>query len=172
MFQTKINELKDYILQYNTYFSKGFADVYQTPTGIIANSEPVFPADNLGAYFYLRIPDRLSTDFASAYKVDDCDAGFALTAAMVLVACVPQGDRDVLLNNMLTTLQKFAGVRVTGAISKGEYVIKQELALRDKEEIENAMQNMNTTIVSVLFTFSAIVKPQKLNCLPNPCSTC
>lgn len=168
MLKAKYKDLKDYILEYNPYFKQGFDDVYISESGIVANKKVVFPADNLGNYFYLRLPDNVSIVNSSEYKVSDCKVAMGLNIDTYLIASVKKADADKLLDNLVATLANF-GARVKSAIWSSEKVVMQELAKVDQEVQLKALANINTTLVSVRFDYNCTYITDALDCLPNPC---
>lgn len=175
MLKSKLTALKDFILEHNTYLSKGYDNVYMDQkVGLIHDGEPVFPADNLGDYFYLRLPERMTFDYNGLYKASDCGNEPGIAAQMILVACVRKASPDNLILNLASTLNKFkeAEIKITGALFESEAVLLQELAKMKDENVFAALQKLDKdyTIVSIGFTITASFDFIKLNCIVNPCS--
>lgn len=170
MLKSTVDSIKDYIIQYNPYFKKGYSDVYlDEKTGIIHNSKPIFPADNLGDYFYLRLPNKVQFDYAREFQISDCISGAGIRASVILVAVVKDADPDKLIQNLVNTLQTYQNVNVNSAIYLTEDVIIQELAKTSEETIMAALQRMKSTIVSLTFTILTPYQFKKLSCIENPC---
>lgn len=179
MLRTKLTELKDFILLKNTYLSTGFDNVYQDAVNglILQDEKPIFPMDNLGDYFYLRLPDEMKFVYdARRFKTDDCGFEFGISAKVYLVAFMRGADSDTLFNNLVNTLQGFddAYLSFNGGIFKKELVIQQELKRYSKEDIAKALQNIQRkdALVSISFDISTNFTKKKLSCLENPCSEC
>lgn len=178
MLNIVLEQIKDFILLKNTYFDKGYSGVYQTDEGILEGQKVLFPADELGDYFYLRQPNIMRFDYTNIMRVNDCDNPAGLAADIILVACMRQADSDVLLDNLVQTLMHVSingvGLKLTGMIMKNEFVVQQELRLLKKDVIDKALQNMGKdyAIVSVQFTLTKVIKPKKLSCIEKPCIEC
>ena len=157
MIQDKLTALKDYILQYNTYFGKGFDDVWMDEnTGIVENGKPIFPNDTLGDYFYLRLSNQSRFDYNRAAAISDCANTPNVVSEITLVACVRKANYNTLMTNLLNTVSSYnADVRFTSAIYRSEDVVLKELARMKKENIEAALQRVgNHTIVSISFALA------------------
>lgn len=166
--------LKNWILRYNTYFDNAYEFVQQDGTnGIVHNgSFPVFPSDNLGAYFYIRVPSALSVN----YNTPIADNGLStnIGANFFLVAYFPNGDTDKLVANLMATIGRYeANSRITNVLIHPEDVITQELARISPENIERALQcTQNAAMVSINFYMEFPYVFQQLNCITKPCKTC
>lgn len=177
MLQAQLIKLKDWILQYNPYFDTAFSNVTQdSETGIINDTkQPVFPADNFGNYFYLRLPNNIVFDYSQP-SIGDNQLSVGIKTPVFLICCMVNADADELILNMLATIGRYQDVnmRFVNATYQKEVVLMQELAKLDKNNISSALQRMpsNLTIVSIQFTISFPVSFPKLNCLTKPCSTC
>jgi hypothetical protein len=174
MIQSTLTGLKDYILSTNTYFGKGFDDVYMDEsTGIVANNLPVFPADNLGDYFYLRLPNQSRFDYNVVNRVTDCSNTPAIVSEITLVACVRKANADRLVTNLLNTISSYNDdVRFVTVQYRSEDVVLRELSRMKKENIDAALQRLgNHTIVSVNFSLSVSFRLRKVssNCILDPC---
>lgn len=166
------NQLLPYILEANPYFDNGFDDVYQDETtGIVHNSQPIFPNDTLGNYFYLRLPNNIRFDSSNIYQLEECANTPAKVYDAILVACVADSNPNTLLNNLLSTLAKFGDIGFGSASVQSEVVIRQELQKMSKESIDKALQNKpDISIVSIQFTYTETM--QLNNCIVNPCVAC
>lgn len=177
MYQSNLDDLRDYILTANDYFDKGFSDVYQDEkTGIIHNDEPVFPNDDFGAYFYLRLPKAVSFDYSDRYLISDCARGIGMKATVILVACVRGADSSVLMDNLLLTLRNYVGVdmAIKAAIFNKIEVVMQELSKVKDNDLIAALQKVNEdyTMVSITFETTKILMPEKITCIVDPCKAC
>lgn len=174
MLKSIIHRLKDYIKTTNPYFGAGYADVYMDQTqGIVNENGPVFPNDTDGNYFYLRLPDNIGFVQGGEYIVQDCAQGLGASAQIVLVAIVKDADEDLLLTNLVNTVQTFvANISFTGATYKKEVVTRSELSWMNGPDRDAALQRIpdDMAIVSLSFTITAPVVMN--NCVVNPCKTC
>lgn len=165
--------LLEHIHDLNEYFDKGYEGVYQDEnTGIVHEQQPVFPADNLGDYFYLRLPDSVTFEYGDAYNNEEGANKPAKLYNLVLVACVKNADPDKLINNMIVSLSKFKrDVTIQSAVIESEKVIQQELAFMSEDNRTRALQNKpeNLTIISVSFSF---VEETLIDCIVKPCKDC
>lgn len=173
MLYDKLIELKEHVLLKNTYFNKGFAFAYQDE-GVWSDEddkEPIFPRDNLGNYFYFRLPNDIGLVSLPETAVSDCQFSIGASASVILVACVRGADNDLLMKNLINTLQTMPVFRATfgnGIIIK-EKVVRQELSDLDAANLQAALQRIpkDYSIVSISFT---ITNPINLNnCIENPC---
>ena len=182
MWHKELNNLKDFILENNKYFSEGFADCWQDPIegkiyrGFGEQTATVFPADNLGNYFYLRPAQKLNFKINSAYAVSETTKGYEINESIILVACVQKADNDILLKNILYTLNGFFGNKVAfqSAVYENNAVVIQELSKLSKQERITALSRVpsNTTFVSVTFGLFEGFIQQNLTCLKNPILCC
>jgi hypothetical protein len=166
--------LVEHILTTNTYFDNGFDDVYQDETtGLVENGEPVFPADNHGRYFYLRLPNNIRFDYSAQFTLDECSNSPGKIYDVILVACVADVNAEGLLNNLLSALSSYQErITLQSASIQGNVVINQELSFMSKDDREAALKRKpdNLTIVSI--SFSYIKETLLTNCITEPCSTC
>lgn len=179
MYQSDLNGIAEHILQYNTYFNVGYADVYQDDkTGIIHNNEVIFPNDTLGDYFYLRLPKSVSFDYNARYNVNDCDKGVALKSNVILVACVRGADSTKLIDNLIITLRNYnpdhIEINIKSCIFNTVEVIMQELNKLKEEDLLTALKNVDEKycIVSVSFDTTIQLLPRALGCIQDPCKDC
>lgn len=173
MLNEKVNIIKEFILEKNTYFQNGFCNVYQNEDKglVIAGETPIFPSDTFGNYFYLRLPKSVTFENGGVYQISDSQKGAGLRADIVLVACVQKANRDTLLKNLVNTLQLMCDetISFTSAIFNPDEVISQELSFMDKETRDEAHANLpkELTIVSLTFQYSTPFLFSK--CISNPC---
>lgn len=175
MLIAEVNTIKDLILQNNPYLHNGYTNVYQnTDYGIILEdgSQAVFPASELGNYFYLRLPNNVNFRNGGEFTISDSIKGLGLIANIVLVACVSNADPDKLLENLLNTLMHSCEMNIdfTSAIIHKNDVISQELAFMSEVQRSKAKANVpdRYTIVSLSFTLAHSFKFNK--CIVNPCN--
>lgn len=172
MLNSLVENIKQTILETNEYFVNGYSKVIQNPDlGLVLDGEmPVFPADNLGNYFYLRLPNNVGFDNSTYNYIADNIKGTGLVAPVVLVAIVRDADPDKLIKNLVNTLQGLCDeiITFTQAIYIREEVIRQELQFMNPEARDKALANVNQTIVSVSFTINEPFEYSR--CITNPCS--
>lgn len=173
----RLDNLKDFILRYNTYFNSGYADVSMHENGYVGTSDKViFPADDMGNFFYLRLPKQLQADYNPGYSIADNSMGIGVKYDIILVACVIGGDNSLLLENMITTIGNYQqeDLKITKMIYRDDDVVAQELAGIKKENIDDAIQRFpdNLSICSIHFTFTTPFVIQSLRCIQNPCKSC
>lgn len=182
MLKDKLTILKDFILSNNTYFDTGYAFAEMNYAGIIeaedhiGNRMAIFPNDTLGDYFYMRLPDKVIMNKEAFYQVGECSKGMGMVTNIILVACMRNVDSDQLLANLLTTLVNFANPKtsITSFIMHSESVLTQELAKIPKDDLQAALQRMDTSynLVSVNFNFTVPFVFNNLDCIVNPCIGC
>lgn len=170
-------KLKDFILLHNPYFKHGFDAVVLEESGYVAeNGQIVFPADDLGNYFYLRLPNNLQADYNPQYSIADSYQSIGVKYDIILVACVVNGDNGKMLENIITTLGRYNDepLRMTKLLHLADDIVIQELSKIGKENAEAALQRFpeNMGICSVHFTFTIPYIFQQLKCLQDPCKTC
>lgn len=175
MLQQQLVKLKDFILTNNPYLNTGYSEVYQdVETGHIASAKKiVFPADNEGDYFYLRLPNQLAFDYNPAYNVTGSQSGVALAAKITLVACMRKANADKLCENLINTIRNYPqDLKLTGAIYQPEDVVMQELGKVKKEVMIEALKKLpsNMAIVSISFILVDPMGYQPLKCITSPCS--
>jgi hypothetical protein len=174
MLLQQLKALRDFILQYNTYFTEGYYDVTLDPViGYVHDRMPVFPADNLGDYFYLRLPDNMTFSTAPQYNVTEDFNPAGPVMKTVLVASVRNGDPDILLNNLLTTIGRYedAFIQLISASNQKAVIIVQELAKLKPDTVEEALKraDMSATLATITFNISNPFLEQELTCIKNPC---
>lgn len=175
MFQSRLNSIKDFILEHNTYFNTGYADVWiDSNTGVVSNNtKTVFPSDNLGNYFYLRLPNKVGFIYNKDFKVSDCTDGIATKTDVVLVAVIKNNNPDALLDNLIATIRNYreTKLQIKSAIYQPAYVITEELKETSKETQSAALKrlNLSNAYVSITFEMAEIVISNKLNCIEPPC---
>jgi len=176
VFQDRLNSIAEFIFQHNSYFDAAFPYVAMNETkGYVSEDETiVFPNDNLGDYFYLRLPKNVSFQYSNDYKYNNCKDGIASRTEVVLVAIVKGGSPDILLSNMIDSLRAYRQEKITlkSAIYQKEYVLLQELANIKPESQEAALQRLpeSSAFVSIAFEIIEGIVPSKIDCLPNPCT--
>lgn len=167
MLKSTLESLRDYIKLKNPYFDEALELAYNKPEA------EMFIDDNRGDYFYLRLPNNIQFVQGGEYVMTECSAGIAARATVVLVAFKADGDEDILLANLVNTLQASGKtIQFVSAIYRRETVVQEELRGQTKEVIDSALQRIpdRMAIVSVTFTVAAAVA---LNlCILNPCKSC
>lgn len=179
MLQQQLIRLKDWILRYNTYFNNAYSNVHiNEKIGIVSTDDmPVFPADNLGNYFYLRLPNKVTFDYNQDFNISDSHNAVGLKANIVLVACMQDGDADQLSYNLAASIGRYQdlNLRLIDHVFHSDDVLIQELkGVESKENLRAALQRLpdNMTIVSMTFQVTMPYIFQQLNCLPKPCRNC
>lgn len=175
----QLASLKDFILQYNPYFNDGFAEVFQHESGHIATTDKiVFPADDNGNYFYLRLPNQLQAVYQNNYKIADDWNGIGVKYDVILVAYAQNADSSLMLQNIITTIGQCSNhdidITMTKFIYQDDDVVTQELGKIGKENLEAALEKFpdNIGICSVHFSLTVPFVFQKLNCIQSPCNDC
>lgn len=170
MLNQELERIKELILQYNTYFSKGFANAFKDSKGVRQGETVVFPNDTLGDYFYFRYPNNYRITQTRDGSINDCTTITNVISQVICVACVRRANSDALIGNIISVLAS-SGAKVTEAIGQKHVVIVQELQGMAKEDIEKASQNVSAdyTIVCVKFDVQQTFYPVPLNCLQDPC---
>lgn len=175
---TELKILKDYILTHNSYFSEGFDDVYLDTHGFVSSDEqetPVFPADNLGDYFYLRYDGNPVLQNGPDAVMNECHTGVSMRINLVLVAVLQEGDVEQLFLNLLSTLKayKAQGIVFRNGIYRSEDVILQELSKLPEKDREAALQRCpDGPMASIAFTLIITPESLALSCIQNPCKEC
>lgn len=177
MIRESLAAIKAHVLDYNTYFDRGYDDVeLNTTRGFVVSGETaVFPADNLGDYFYLRLPDNISFSNGNAYRVTDCANAAGGNINLVLVAVVKNSDPVKVMENMIYTIQRLGDeVRITAATIDSAATILQELGKLPKANQLKALSDWNSrdAAISVTFTLTLTYEPRKKDCIVDPCLTC
>jgi hypothetical protein len=179
MLRQPLHNIKEFILSNNTYFNNGYDAVFQdATTGVINdNKQPIFPNDNLGNYFYLRLPQSVSFIENAYNRVTELDRAVALNMRIILVACMRGADPDILISNLVNTLQQFdeTYIKIDSFLMQSSDVVLQEMAkVTPKSNTIAALARLDEdyTIVSVQFTLTQRFQFQKLSCITNPCKTC
>lgn len=168
-----LTDITNFILQYNTYFNRGFSNAYQTADGVHDGEHVLFPVDTLGDYFYLRPNTPLSITVNERDRITDRAVPMALNASVNLVAMVKNADPVLLVNNLINTLTRFP-LPVSSVVIQPEEVVQQEIGRMGADDLRATLARLHrsTTLVSVVFTARLKLPVIDLNCLPNPCSEC
>lgn len=168
-----LTDITNFILQYNTYFDRGYSNGYAAINGIHDGEQVVFPNDTLGDYFYLRPNQPMSITVSERDRVSDCSVPMALSASVIIVASVKNADPVLLVNNLANTLSRF-GCPVNSVTIQPEEVVQQELGRMGQDDIAATLARLqrSNTLVSLTFTARQLLPVIKLDCLPNPCSAC
>ena len=152
------------------HFAHGFADVWadeetghviaQTPTGWM----PVFPADSLSNYFYLRHERKAKTTATEALY----DGGVTLQNSIdVRLISVSSGVcSKLLLQHLLKAVS--GNLSVTGLDWNREYIIASELSDADEDTVIAALQRAGGyDLLRIDFTLYQHYQPDQ--CLPPLC---
>lgn len=171
MFKSTLHNIKEHVLQHNTYLTHGYSNVYMSDQGVHDGEQVVFPNDTLGDYFYMRLPSGANVTNNRAASISDCVSGLQARMNAILVAVVRNADADILLLNLASTLSQYGDISVTNVMWQAEEVIIQELRAIGVETMTAALarHDKNTTIVCIKFDYTAVVQQNGINCLPNPC---
>lgn len=181
MIQKKLHDIKEFILKYNKYFDGGYSDVATDDRHgyVISHTQtPIFPADELGDYFYLRQATTFKFDYSNNARISDAYTSPATLATVFLIGFIHNDAPDQLLINLLNTLQQYNcndGIKLISASYDYAAIIAQELKEMSKENIEAALQrfdNTDYTLVSINFTLTSNFGITKLNCIEKPCKNC
>lgn len=178
MIKQDFEQLKNFILDNNDYFHKGFANAYKDDVSNAINVQQgkdvlsVLPADNLGNYFYLR--NDAWTKFEPKHPERLSDTGtqrlsFLDTISVQLIAVVENADAYILIENLRNTAMMYKELNVqpvTGSWNR-EQVVASELSNMSSSDINAALQRLsNETIVRVSLSISKTFVPS--SCINNP----
>lgn len=178
MLAQQLVKLKDFILAKNTYFAKGYSHVtVSEKTGKLYSGDTlVFPADNMGNYFYLRVDPKVQVLYTNDYIADNY-LGITLSPMVTLVAYVKDGDADKLIFNLLSTIGNYEEhTKIKSYTTVQENVIIEELSETDEETIMKALGAMKMTKSALVSLSFNLQFPQSLlnidtpGCIVNPCS--
>jgi hypothetical protein len=178
MLQQDFEQLKDFILQKNPYFSKGFANAYKddTTNAVFVKDgkdiQRVMHADTLGNYFYLRNDAWTKHETKEPERLTDTGAQrltFLDTMSVQLVAIVSNADAYKLIDNLRNTAMMYPKLDVIPVASSWnrEQVVSTELAKMTAEDIHAALQRLsNETIVRIALSVCKSFAP--VNCIIDP----
>lgn len=182
MYYDRLLDLTEFIKLHNPFFANGFSGAWQdAETGQVwapstAGRRPVFPEDQLGNMFYLRVARPLRFEESELYPMADCQiTGTDVTIEVVLVATVRDADPIMLIERLTNTIALFdaSAIKLNGAAVVREDVVLAELSRADEKAKEAALQRLrNQAIISITFTFRTPVGFKTLDCLPPICPTC
>lgn len=173
---TKIQDIKERIMEKNTYFNNGYAIAFNRGDGVYYNDSNgyinLLPNDTLGNYFYIRgndiITHNTATEIANClgYEYND-------TLEITLVAVVKDADSGVLIENLRNTLSSIRDIKVT--LSRTQYIREQvminELRGVEREEVNKALQRLkNENIISITSIIQDTYPVS--NCIIDPCKKC
>jgi hypothetical protein len=182
MWKASLKSVRDHLFATNPYLRAGYSaawmdDYANKLLALGDNGEvvTVFPQDNVGDFFYLRIPNQVKYEEDSAQNMRECSVGYRTKADIVLVCMMRDADADMLVTNLVSSLQSYdsAYLRVKSAVYQNEYVIAQEFG-KNKNLAEAALARVkkNTTFVSITFALEAPFKYINVNCITKPCKSC
>lgn len=181
MTKGRLNELKEHLLRQHPYFNSAFSDVVKSTKGIVHTNEygkreEIFPADNLGDYFYLRMDTSGNISYEPRFTLSTATVGIGAVSSVFLVACVKDADPDILLENLINSIRTFQpdNIRLTRFLIQPEYVILQELQGVGEEATNEALKRLRPdfTIVSVSLSLSFPIQFKKHTCYEKPCRQC
>lgn len=178
MLQQDFEQLKDFILLRNGYFSTGFANAFKDETNHAVwvrqgkDLRRIMPAGNLGNYFYLRNDAWIKHEAKEAERLSDGGSQrltFLDTMSVQLVAMVNNADPYRLMENLRNTMMMYAPmsvVPVTGSWNR-EQVVASEMAKMRMEDVNAALQRLkDETIVRLSLSVSKVFVPA--NCITEP----
>lgn len=171
-------QLKNFILDKNEYFSYGFANAYKDETSnsiwVDKDSDKLklLSADNLGNYFYLKAEP--SAKYIPKEKERLSDVGtqrlsFLDQHTIHLIAIVSKADSYLLIENLRNTFMMFEPFSVVciSSIAHREDIIISELQGLESRDIQATLQRLCTeTIVKMTLEVSKVFVPS--NCIVNP----
>lgn len=178
MLHDDFEQLKDFILEHNTYFHKGFAHAYKDDTTHAVwvrqgkDSTRLMPADTLGNYFYLRNDAWLKHEAKEPERMTDTGTqrlAFLDTMSVQLVAIVNNADAYILVQNLRNTAMMYDKLHVVPVTSSWnrEQVVSTELAKMRMEDINAALQRLkDETIIRIALSVSKTFIPSA--CITEP----
>lgn len=174
MIKETLDGIRDFILSTNTYFSKGYTDVFVNQAGQIGNDkEIVFPSDYRGNYFYIRTAGNSPFSQNANNRMSDCSIALSLGLNCILVATMKGADKYRLSENLIYTLQKYTNnnLLLSNITLDKEDVILSELSGAGEDvQVEALKRSGDYTIVSIAFSTNIVFSPKDLSCIQNPCS--
>lgn len=137
----------------------------------------IFPSDEFGNYFYIRLNKEVRFDNSQEYKIADLRQSVGVVYNCILVACCRNVDMDILLQNLLSTLGNYQtqNIKLDKLLYISDDVLLQELAkMKGKENIDAALQKLpdDMDICCIHFTFIVPYVFQSMRCIENPCEPC
>ncbi|HEY9178247.1 MAG TPA: hypothetical protein VIN07_11170 [Flavipsychrobacter sp.] len=178
MLQQDFEQLKDFILLRNTYFSAGFANAYKDDTTHAVwvrqggDMKRLLPADTLGNYFYLRNDAWMKYEAKEPERMTDTGTQrltFLDTMSVQLVAVVNNADAYKLIENLRNTALAYAPLNVVPVTASWnrEQVVATELAKMRMEDVNAALQRLkDETIIRLSLSVSKTFIP--VNCISEP----
>lgn len=178
MQQADFEKLKAYILERNTYFSKGFANASKdelTGKVLVGNGSDklvLLPADTLGNYCYIRNDAQMKHVPQETQRLTDSGTRrltFNDTITAYLVAIVKNADAYLLIENLKNTCMAYANMNVVPVNSSWnrEQVLYDELQGMKQDDIRAALQRLKQeTVVRLQLVISKEYIPS--NCIVNP----
>ena len=178
MKQQDFEELKDFILSKNEYFTEGFAFAYKddiTHTVQVKGAKDVkrlLPSDVLNNYFYLRNEPQLKHEPKDSERLTDNGAQrltFLDTQIIHLVAIVNNADAYQLVENIRNTAMMYEAFNVRPMTTSWnrEQIVFSELSKMGAVDVNAALQRLkNETVVRIQLSISKIHIPS--SCITNP----
>lgn len=187
MTNAAFTHIKDFVLQRNTYFTTGFANVHQDPyTGRIVSDNNNIELitginDNLGNYFYIRSEPAINYGY-SRNQLSGCKNSQDASYTGTLVAIHKGADPKLLNLNLVNTLLNYSGGEFSARIQPirsiffASGIIEKEFSQLDEKDQQFILQRVYTgklTLVSVEFRITFEIHPTSdPNCIVNPCINC
>lgn len=175
---TDFEQLRDFILEKNAYFTTGFANAYKDDTIHTIwvkdgkDFKQLMPADTLGNYFYLRNDAWLKHETKELERLSDNGTqrlSFLDTMSVQLVAIVNNADPFKLVENLRNTAMmynKLNVVPVTSSLNR-EQVVSTELAKMLMEDVNATLQRLKEeTVVRIALSVSKTFIPS--GCIVEP----
>lgn len=153
--------LRNYLLAQHSWFTEGFANVFQDETtGLIMQGDSsekfgVGIQDDFGNYFYIRTDSDIRyTD--SRPQLSDTSRKLDETVRCYLVAVVENARPKDLVQSLLNSLLTYGDQRIRPqrAVFIREFAVAKELSKLDKGDVQAALQRLGTwQVVTLEFDF-------------------
>lgn len=182
MTRTDFELFKAHILKLNPYFDTGYANAFKDGISDAIkvrqgkDFKDIFPADNVGNFFYLRNEPNISYTASRQEAYSDVKQGrlaFQNTNLCYLVAVVDDADDMVLINNLINTCMMYGKMSVipTQSIWLRENVVVEELDGFSEDVVMRVLQRLkNETIIRLTLNVQSLYLPD--TCIENPCKSC
>lgn len=168
-----LNSIRDFILNYQKYFDRGYADVKLVDD---TQRDGIFLVDQNGEHSY-----ALQFDYNTFYLrrigsisvTGDVASGLLLQVGVRLVAQASDVDQYEMLECLVSSLvTKCGNVGITNIELNPQTIFRNEGMTRDRI---NAMLSRSTgkQFVQIDFSYFEVFNPTDVvNCTCNPCKTC
>lgn len=171
MIETNLLNIADGIREFNPIYHKSFIAAKRDDKGdniTHVGEKIIFPADNMGNYFYIRDNSPISwTDVGT--KQIPC----------TLVSYTMNTSKYIMLSNLEHTIANFnskstsAKVKFDYAITDAIDVINREIP---KDRLDKAKKNLPKNATLILINFILILPPiigtKRIECFPDPYKKC